>query len=41
VQGVSQDSPLSPFPRQHRLFLLALYMHEKIGWWVYRARGWV
>jgi uncharacterized SAM-binding protein YcdF (DUF218 family) len=31
----------SPFPRQHRLFLLALYMHERIGWWVYRARGWV
>ena len=41
VQGVSQDFPFSPFPRQGRLFLLALYMHEKIGWWVYRARGWV
>jgi uncharacterized SAM-binding protein YcdF (DUF218 family) len=41
VWGVPQDSPFSPFPRQHRLFLLALYMHEKIGWWVYRARGWV
>lgn len=41
VEGVSQDLPFSPFPRQHRLSLLALYMHEKIGWWVYRARGWV
>ena len=41
VQGVSQDFPFSPFPRQGRLFLLTLYMHEKIGWWVYRARGWV
>lgn len=41
VQGVSQDLPFSPFPRQHRLNLLVLYMHEKIGWWVYRARGWV
>jgi len=41
VQGVSQDLPFSPFPRQHRFFVLALYLHEKIGWWVYRARGWV
>ena len=40
VLGVPQD-PFSPFPRQHRFFLLALYLHEKIGWWVYRARGWV
>jgi hypothetical protein len=38
--GVPKD-PFSPFPRQHRLFLLALYLHEKIGWWVYRTRGWV
>ena len=41
VQGVSQDLPFSPFPRQHRLFLLAFYLHEKIGWWAYRLRGWV
>lgn len=41
VQGVSQDLPFSPFPRQRRLFLLSLYLHEKIGWWVYRTRGWV
>jgi uncharacterized SAM-binding protein YcdF (DUF218 family) len=41
VQGVSQDLPFSPFPRQRRFVLLALYLHEKIGWWVYRARGWV
>ncbi|MGA2244422.1 MAG: YdcF family protein [Verrucomicrobiota bacterium] len=31
----------SPFPTQHRLSLLALYLHEKIGWWVYRWRGWI
>ena len=31
----------SPFPRQTRFHHLALYLHEKIGWWVYRARGWV
>jgi uncharacterized SAM-binding protein YcdF (DUF218 family) len=40
VLGVTPD-PFSPFPREHRLFLMALYLHEKIGWWVYRARGWV
>ena len=31
----------SPFPRQARFRHLALYLHEKIGWWVYRAKGWV
>ena len=31
----------SPFPSQHRLDLLSLYMHEQIGWWVYKWRGWV
>src|ERR1035437_1363391 len=31
----------SPFPRQHRLDLLSLYLHEQIGWWVYKWRGWV
>ena len=31
----------SPFPRQNRFRILSLYLHEKIGWWVYRARGWV
>lgn len=39
--GVPQDLPFSLIPQQSRLFLLYLYMHEKIGWWVYRARGWV
>ena len=41
VLGVPQDLSFKPFPQQHRLFLLALYLHEKIGWWAYRARGWV
>jgi len=39
--GVSPESGFSPFPRVHRLYLLSLYAHEKIGWWLYRARGWV
>src|ERR1035437_7776497 len=32
---------LSPFPRQSRFQVLGLYLHEKIGWWVYRLKGWV
>jgi uncharacterized SAM-binding protein YcdF (DUF218 family) len=42
VYGVPRTSGFSsPFPRQHRLDLLSLYLHEQIGWWVYRWRGWV
>ncbi len=42
VYGVSGASGFpSPFPSQHRLELLSLYLHEQIGWWVYRWRGWV
>jgi uncharacterized SAM-binding protein YcdF (DUF218 family) len=41
VCGVPQEMPFSPFPRQWRFYLFSLYMHEKIGWWVYRGRGWV
>ena len=37
----STQGDFSPFPRQGRFYLLSLYLHEKIGWWVYRARGWV
>jgi uncharacterized SAM-binding protein YcdF (DUF218 family) len=42
VYGVSGASGFySPFPSQHRLDLLSLYFHEKIGWWVYKWRAWV
>jgi uncharacterized SAM-binding protein YcdF (DUF218 family) len=37
----SVQGEFSPFPRQIRFRILSLYLHEKIGWWVYRARGWV
>ncbi len=37
----SMQDDFSLFPRQSRFYLLSLYLHEKIGWWVYRARGWV
>ena len=33
--------PFSPFPSQRRFEILGLYLHEKIGWWVYRAKGWI
>ena len=41
VLGASQDLPFSIFPRQHRFRLWGLYLHEKIGWMVYRNKGWV
>jgi uncharacterized SAM-binding protein YcdF (DUF218 family) len=41
VYGVPQEMPFSPFPRQRPFHLLSLYLHEQIGWWVYRGRGWV
>jgi uncharacterized SAM-binding protein YcdF (DUF218 family) len=42
VYGVPRTSAFpSPFPSQHRLDLLSLYLHEQIGWWVYKWRGWV
>jgi uncharacterized SAM-binding protein YcdF (DUF218 family) len=31
----------SPFPRQARFELLRLYLHERIGWGIYKIRGWV
>jgi uncharacterized SAM-binding protein YcdF (DUF218 family) len=30
-----------PFPSQERFNLWSLYLHEKIGWWVYKYRGWI
>lgn len=39
--GAPQDAPFSIFPREYRFMLLSLYLHERIGWWVYRWRGWV
>ena len=35
-------SPMrSLFPSQRRFELWALYLHEKVGWLVYRWRGWI
>ncbi len=41
VFGVSQDEPFSVFPRERRLRLWGLYLHEKIGMVVYGRRGWI
>ena len=37
----SEFHRLSPFPCKERFEVLSAYIHEKIGWWVYRARGWI
>ena len=29
------------FPSQDRFVLWSLYLHEKIGWWIYWWRGWI
>ncbi|MBP7827259.1 MAG: YdcF family protein [Verrucomicrobia bacterium] len=41
VYGVPRRNRFSVIPRQGRLDFFALYLHEKIGWWVYRMKGWV
>lgn len=41
VSGGSGSGFPSPFPRQRRLDLLSLYLHEQIGWRVYKWRGWI
>ena len=43
-QGLSElemRRPFTPFPIIQRVELMNLYLHEKIGWLVYRWRGWV
>ncbi len=40
VCGTPRPS-FSIFPRQGNLDLLALYLHEKIGWAIYKLRGWI
>jgi uncharacterized SAM-binding protein YcdF (DUF218 family) len=41
VHGVPDYLGFRPFPQWQGFKLLSLYLHEKIGWWVYRARGWI
>jgi len=40
--GVASTSEsFKPFPGTGGLQQLELYLHEKIGWWIYRWRGWI
>jgi uncharacterized SAM-binding protein YcdF (DUF218 family) len=39
--GATRFTAYSPFPRAERLLLLSAYLHEQIGWIVYRWHGWV
>lgn len=42
VYGVKQEPWKSfPFPQTERLHLLKDYLHELVGVWVYRWRGWI
>jgi uncharacterized SAM-binding protein YcdF (DUF218 family) len=41
VHGGAFKWNFSLFPKQYRFTLLALYLHEKIGWLVYRYKGWI
>ena len=38
---IGNSSTWSLIPSQQRFELWALYLHEKVGWWVYRWRGWI
>jgi hypothetical protein len=42
VYGVKQEPWKSfPFPQTDRFKLLHEYLHEVVGGWVYRWRGWI
>lgn len=42
VYGVAQKPwQTFPFPQTNRLGLLGQYLHEVVGGWVYRWRGWI
>lgn len=38
--GVPQRPWFNLLPCSDGIHLLSLYLHEKIGWWAYRMRGW-
>ena len=40
-KAVGISSTWSLIPSLQRFELWALYLHEKVGWWVYRWRGWI
>jgi uncharacterized SAM-binding protein YcdF (DUF218 family) len=36
-----QGLPVSLFPSFERIRVFSRYLHEKVGWWVYRWKGWI
>ena len=38
---LEHPGPFSPFPSAGGFVILSMYLHEIIGWQVYRLRGWV
>jgi len=38
---LADSSHRSPFPGLRGFDMLGVFLHEEIGWWVYRLRGWV
>lgn len=41
LSGLANRHAFSPFPKAGRLSQLDLYLHELIGWYYYRMRGWI
>ena len=41
LSGLANKSAFSPFPRAGRLHQLDVYLHELIGWYYYKIRGWI
>ena len=35
------DGAFTPFPKLDGFVFLSRYLHEKIGWSLYRLRGWI
>ncbi len=41
LAALEAEHRFNPFPSTSDFEALATYLHETIGWWVYRLRGWV
>lgn len=39
--GTPYTAPINPFPIRNGTTYLNYWLHETIGWWVYRWRGWI
>ena len=39
--GTPYTAPFNPFPIRQGMTFMHQYLHELVGWWVYRWRGWI